>query len=124
MRLLDLAYIAAVAYAQRTTAPACASTIQPQHPAPSLASGWRADVVASNLSRPRTVLFDSEGGLLVVEPLKGISRITLDDGAGPCVRSKGEPALVIEDDSVGAPPSLPSSLPISDATFRFNGTVR
>lgn len=124
IRLLAFACIAAATSAQRTTAPACPSTIQPKTPAPSVAGGWRADLVATNLSKPRTVLFDSEGGLLVVEPLKGISRITLDGGEGPCVRTKGDPVLMIEDESVSKHSPVPFYCPTSKAAFQLNATCQ
>lgn len=82
------------------SASACASTIQPKNAAPSVASGWRANVVASQLTKPRGVLFDSEGGLLVVEQDRGISRLTFNQDQGACVRSEGDVALIIKDGSV------------------------
>ncbi len=79
----------------------CQSTIAPQHAAPSVAPGFRVDVVANNLRTPRGILFDSEGGLLVVEQGHGISRLNLD-GAGACVRATGNVQTVVDDTSVSA----------------------
>ncbi|KAF1972946.1 soluble quino protein glucose dehydrogenase [Bimuria novae-zelandiae CBS 107.79] len=100
--LLALAYIALGVQAQTSTASAaaCASTIESQNPAPSVASGWRVDLVANNLTEPRGVIFDSEGGLLVVEQNRGISRITFNEDQGGCVRSEGSAELIIDDASL------------------------
>jgi glucose/arabinose dehydrogenase len=50
------------------------------------ADGWKATKVAGSLLTPRSVIFDTEGHLLVVESGRGISAHTLD-GAGGCVSS-------------------------------------
>jgi len=102
--LLVLSYIVLSVQAQSTTATpsasACASTIAPRYAEPSVASGWRAEVVANNLTTPRGILFDSEGALLVVEQGRGISRVGLNQESGSCVRSSGKPELIIDDESV------------------------
>ncbi|KAF2271537.1 uncharacterized protein EI97DRAFT_504937, partial [Westerdykella ornata] len=76
-----------LAHAQSTAAAASAecpsSTIEPLHARPSVASGWSARVVASGLTRPRRMVFDGEGGLLVVEWGVGIARVRV--GGGGCV---------------------------------------
>lgn len=84
-----------------TTAPACQSSIAPQHAAPSVMPGFRVEVVANGLRDPRGILFDVEGGLLVVEQSHGISRLRLT-GDGSCVRVEGDVQRVIEDESVSA----------------------
>ncbi|KAJ4354520.1 uncharacterized protein N0V89_006257 [Didymosphaeria variabile] len=100
-RILVLAYIALGVRAQSTTASAsaCASTIAPKNAAPSVASGWRADVVANELTSPRGIIFDSEGGLLFVEQDRGISRVKIS-GDGGCARKDGNASLIIEDESL------------------------
>jgi len=87
-RLTTLFSIAYTAHAQSATSGACASTIAPQNAAPSVAPGFHVGVVANNLSRPRSIQFDSEGALLVVEASQGVRRITLT-GDGSCVRQNG-----------------------------------
>ncbi|KAF2448014.1 soluble quino protein glucose dehydrogenase [Karstenula rhodostoma CBS 690.94] len=98
-RLLALAYIAlgVAVRAQSSTASAsaCASSIAPKNAAPSVASGWRAEVVANGLDGPRAIVFDSEGGLLVVEGKKGISRISFGKGEGGCARGEGDREVVL-----------------------------
>jgi len=87
-RLTTLFSIAYTAHAQSATTGACSSTIAPQNAAPSVAPGFHVGVVANNLSRPRSIQFDSEGALLVVEASQGVRRITLT-GDGSCVRQNG-----------------------------------
>ncbi|KAF2745528.1 soluble quino protein glucose dehydrogenase [Sporormia fimetaria CBS 119925] len=98
--LLGLSYFSlSTVRAQDTTttaAPACSSTISAVHGDPSVAPGWRAQVVASGLNKPRSIVVDPAGRLLVVELGYGISRLNLDEGEGPCVRAAGEKEVVIE----------------------------
>ena len=96
--LVVLASMVLAATAQ-TTASACQSSIAPQHAAPSVLPGFRAEVVANGLRDPRGIMFDSAGGLLVVEQAHGISRLRLT-GDGPCVRVDGDVQRVVEDESV------------------------
>jgi hypothetical protein len=66
--LLGLASVVLTAKAQSSsTAAACPSSIAPAQGAPSVAPGFRVQVVANNLQDPRSLQFDSAGGLLVVE---------------------------------------------------------
>jgi glucose/arabinose dehydrogenase len=83
----------------QTTASTCTSSIAPQHAAPSVAPGFRVQVVANGLRDPRGIVFDSEGGLLVVEQAHGISRLRLS-GDGACVKVDGDIQRVVEDDTV------------------------
>lgn len=112
--LLVLTVVVLTARAQ-TTASACQSSIAPQHAAPSVAPGFRVEVVANGLRDPRGILFDSEGGLLVVEQGHGISRLRLT-GDGPCVKVEGDVQKVVEDDSVRERIVLAS---FSSAVVRF-----
>lgn len=104
--LIALTAVVLTAKAQ-TTASACQSSIAPQHAAPSVAPGFRVEVVANGLMDPRGILFDSEGGLLVVEQGHGISRLRLT-GDGPCVKVDGDVQKVVDDDSVSGRISLPT----------------
>lgn len=98
--LIVLHHYISVAQAQASSsAPSCTSTITPQNSAaPSVAPGWQAAVVAKNLTSPRGIKFDSQGGLLVVEQEKGIVRLTFG-GEGACVQGNGS-TVVIDDASV------------------------
>jgi glucose/arabinose dehydrogenase len=98
--LFGLASVVLTAKAQSSsTAAPCPSSIAPAHGAPSVAPGFRVQVVANNLRDPRSLQFDSAGGLLVVEQGHGISRLTLT-GDGACVRQTGATQSVVENDKV------------------------
>jgi glucose/arabinose dehydrogenase len=78
---------------------ACEKSIAPQHAAPSVAPGFRVEVVANELRDPRSILFDQQGGLLVVEQGRGVSRLSLK-GDGACVRVEGQVQSVVQDEAV------------------------
>lgn len=90
----------AAAQTSTTASSSCSSTIAPQHAQPSVAPGWQVHVVASGLRDPRGLIFDSEGGLLVVEQGRGVSRLRMTGDEGACVRADGEVQRVIEDEAV------------------------
>ncbi|ETI26698.1 hypothetical protein G647_10358 [Cladophialophora carrionii CBS 160.54] len=70
----------AVAQSSSSCGPAPSGSIQP-----SLASGYRMQVVATGLSKPRGILLDKAGNLLVVEQGRGVvSAHTLEENDG-CV---------------------------------------
>lgn len=77
------------------------------YPAPVAASGWEYRLVAQNLTRPRGILFDSDGGLLVVDRGAGILRFSIEDNGGTCV-SVGEPKTLTNDEDVSHDLSLPT----------------
>ncbi|KAF2869749.1 hypothetical protein BDV95DRAFT_497230 [Massariosphaeria phaeospora] len=83
--------------AQSAAAP-CASTLAPKNAAPSVAPGWSAQVVASGLQKPRGMVFDTRGHLLVVQQGVGIARVRLSAEKGACVRAEGEVADVVADE--------------------------
>lgn len=85
--------------ATSTTPEACQSSIAPRHGSPSVMPGFRVEVVANGLRDPRSIMFDSEGSLLVVEQAHGVSRLRLT-GDGPCVKVAGDVQRVIEDVSL------------------------
>ena len=61
---------------------------------PSVASGYQAALVATGLSRPRSIQFDNAGNLLVVQSGRGISSLQLEDNGGNCIRVRGSTDLV------------------------------
>jgi hypothetical protein len=67
----------------QSTASSCSVALTASYPAPSVASSYQAKLVANKLSTPRSIIFDSEGHLLVVQSGHGITSLTLkDDGSG------------------------------------------
>lgn len=101
-RLTTLFSIAYTVSAQSAASTACSSTIAPLNTAPSVAPGFRVEVVANNLTRPRSIQFDPEGALLVVEQSLGVRRIRLS-GDGSCVRQDGDVQNVTDNTSVSVP---------------------
>lgn len=97
MALKHLLGFASVVLAQSSSS--CPSPIAPAQGAPSVAPGFRVSVVANNLREPRGILFDTSGGLLVVEQGHGIVRLPLS-GNGNCVRQNGATVRVVDDDEV------------------------
>ena len=78
---------------------ACPSTLTPGYPAPSVASGYSASLIAQQLTKPRGIKFDTSGNLLVVEQGKGITALTLTSGNGDCVMVSNR-TEIISDSSV------------------------
>lgn len=96
---LLIAFSLAFARAQTSSAPTCSTTLTPKNAAPSVASGWEARVVATGLTNPRGIIFDSSGHLLVVQQGKGIGSLSLTDNGGACVIA-GQPSDVILDSTL------------------------
>ncbi|KAK4173043.1 soluble quino protein glucose/sorbosone dehydrogenase [Triangularia setosa] len=78
------------AFAQGT----CNDILVPRNPAPVVANGWQAQLVAGGLTKPRSIQFDETGALLVVESGKGISRHRFTDNGGTCLRANHSHMLV------------------------------
>ncbi|KAF7561532.1 hypothetical protein G7046_g2616 [Stylonectria norvegica] len=78
-----------------SSAASCANnTLQTTYPAPVAADGWSYRLVATNFTRPRGILFDSEGGLIVVDSTVGLVHLALTDDGGTCVSVKERTTLV------------------------------
>ncbi|KAF2199037.1 soluble quino protein glucose dehydrogenase [Delitschia confertaspora ATCC 74209] len=86
--LLVLCFSTHGVQAQTSSSAPCSTTISPKYAAPSLAPGWEAMVVASGLTKPRGIIFDSNGHLLLVQEGHGISSLELRDNGGACVRAR------------------------------------
>ena len=79
----------ASAATQAASAPAsssCFSALQPNYPAPSLAPGYKAQLIATNLRKPRGLIVDSDGQLLVVQQGVGITSLRIHDQGGDCLK--------------------------------------
>ncbi|KAK0744520.1 soluble quino protein glucose/sorbosone dehydrogenase [Apiosordaria backusii] len=72
----------------------CTDILVPRNPAPVVANGWQAQLVAGGLTKPRSIQFDSTGALLVVESGKGISRHRFSDNGGTCLHANHSHMLV------------------------------
>ena len=73
----------------------CSTTLTPTNSIkPSIASGYRAALVATGLTKPRSIEFDNAGNLLVVQAGAGIASLQLQDDGGTCVNVKSKKTLV------------------------------
>ena len=89
-----LALFSASANAQSSSS--CSATLTASYPAPSVALGYTARLIANNLTRPRSIHFDIAGHLLVVEGGRGISALTLTDGGGSCLSVANKESVVAD----------------------------
>ncbi|KAF2264513.1 soluble quino protein glucose dehydrogenase [Lojkania enalia] len=80
----------------RALAQSC-PTLSASYPAPSVASGYEARLIAQGLERPRGLLFDDKGNLLVVERGRGISAFNVN-GDGSCVTLENKKAVVQDEE--------------------------
>lgn len=60
----------------------------------SIASGYRVSVVATGLARPRSIQFDTDGNLLVVQGGLGITALSLQDDGEFCVTAKSKKSVI------------------------------
>ncbi|KAK3934994.1 soluble quino protein glucose/sorbosone dehydrogenase [Diplogelasinospora grovesii] len=75
---------------------ACSTVLVPTYTPPAVASGWQAQLIVGGLTKPRSIEFDSEGNLLVVESGKGVTRITFADNGGTCLTAS-QSSLLLDD---------------------------
>ena len=80
-----------VAFAGVANAQSCST---PNYPAPSLADGYVARLVTSDLRTPRGIKFDSNGALLVVESGHGITALNLEHSANGCISVSSKKSVV------------------------------
>ncbi|KAK4185774.1 soluble quino protein glucose/sorbosone dehydrogenase [Podospora australis] len=92
--MVNGAALAASFYAAGAVAQTCSHVLVPANAQPVVANGWKAQLVAGGLTRPRSLQFDTTGALLVVESGKGISRHRFTDNGGTCLQSNHSHMLV------------------------------
>lgn len=92
MRKIAHALIAAV-LAAAAKAQSCST---PSYPAPSLAAGYVARLVTSDLQDPRGIKFDAKGALLVVESGHGVTALNLDYAANGCISVSSKKSVVAD----------------------------
>lgn len=81
---------------------ACPTVLSPSYSAPVVGPGWTAQLIARNLSSPRSILFDTDGALLVVQQGVGILQVRFDDHGGTCLVVNSM-ATAVENKDVSAP---------------------
>lgn len=79
---------------QVVSAQSVTCNLEPGYAAPVMADGWESRLIVNGLRRPRSILFDTEGALLVVEQQTGIRHLRLADGNGTCLSVQDETTLV------------------------------
>ena len=89
--------------ASTSSSSSCPSPASSHLPAPSVAPGYESRLIASGLTAPRGLIFDSAGHLLVVEQGKGVTALTLKDNGGSCL-SVSQRSTVVSDSSVSFSP--------------------
>lgn len=96
---IAISLLAAALLQGLASAQSCSTTLTASYPAPSLAPGYVARLVANGLRRPRGIKFDSSGALLVVEQNVGITALTIADAGSNCL-SVSSKKTVISDPSL------------------------
>lgn len=82
---------------QQTSAQQCSGNPTPTNSIQtSIAAGYAAQVVATGLDAPRSLEFDSQGNLLVLEQSKGLSSHVLRDNGGVCVTIESSKDLILD----------------------------
>src|SRR4051812_23242619 len=72
--------------------------LRPDYTGPVLSNGWSAQLVYDDLDDPRSILFDSNGNMLVVQQGHGIVHLTFNDGGGTCLSVVRETVVVNNND--------------------------
>ena len=91
--------LGAVANAQSTSSAAqCSSSLTASYPAPSLASGYKAQLIAQNLTRPRGIRIDDRDNLLVVQAGVGVSAHSIVDLGNDCLSLSSSKLVVNQSD--------------------------
>ena len=84
-------------------ASSCSTTLTPTSSIrPTVASGYQMALIATGLTKPRSLQFDSSGNLLVVQQGAGIVNLALQDDGGTCLSVKSSKDI-IENSDVGVP---------------------
>ena len=79
-------------------ATACATVLTPAYSAPVAAKGWKAQLIATNLTNPRSIKFDSDGALLVLEARTGLRRLTFNDNGGTCLSVRLSTSVITDEE--------------------------
>ncbi|KAJ0107510.1 hypothetical protein J7T55_007699 [Diaporthe amygdali] len=75
----------------------CSGGLQPSYPAPNVASGWTAQLVANGITRARGLTIDSSGALLVAQSYSGVTRLTFTE-SGNCLSLASKTTVVSKND--------------------------
>lgn len=92
-RIVSFAALCAFIYSISTSAASNCSTtsLTPKNGVkPSVASGYQVALIATGLTKPRSITFDSAGNLLVLQQGAGIANLVFQDGGGTCLSVKSK----------------------------------
>lgn len=64
---------------------ACSNVLTPSYSAPVVGSGWTAQLVVTGLTKPRGIVWDSNGHLLVVQQGVGLTGISFSENSTTCL---------------------------------------
>ena len=85
---LFLGYLVSPAWSASSS---CSSSVTPSSGVkPSVASGYQVALVATGLTNPRSIQFDSLGNLLVVQDGAGVANLVFQDDGGTCLTVKSK----------------------------------
>lgn len=79
----------------------CSNVLKPSYSAPVVGTGWIAQLVATGLTKPRSIIWDNNGHLLVVQQGVGIQRLTFRDNGTTCLEV-ADSSPVIENSDVSS----------------------
>lgn len=94
--LVEAQETATVTTTDGSSASECATVLTPSYSPPVVAKGWKAQLIATGLSNPRGIKFDTNGGLLVVEGGVGLTHLTFNDNGGTCLSLKGNHTVLAD----------------------------
>lgn len=77
-----------------SSAGACPTVLKPSYNSPVVGAGWVAQLIVTGLSSPRSIIFDKNGALLVVQSGSGIQHVTFNDSGGTCLTVKNSRTLL------------------------------
>lgn len=80
----------------------CENVIVPSYQSPTLASGWQGQLVANGFKKPRTLHFDTEGNLIILDAGVGVRRVKFTDNGDTCLEV-AENKLLIDNKDVCRP---------------------
>lgn len=90
-----LVFLSALAVA---AAQECSNTLTVDYPEPVAADGWSYRLIANDLTDPRGLLFDNDGGLLVVDRGVGLVHMRLRDDGDTCLTVDEKTTLIADED--------------------------
>ncbi|KAK1981953.1 hypothetical protein LZ30DRAFT_749672 [Colletotrichum cereale] len=72
----------------------CRNLLKPGYKTPIVARGWTFRLVTDGYDRPRIILFNQQGALLLVDARSGIKHLKLNDDGGTCSSVSGERTII------------------------------